>query len=159
VMEMRQQTEQQRQIAALQNHVSQQEARYVKEAPDYFEALDHVRRTSMAGIKALGYDDQTAAALAQQEFVKFAHRVASQGGDVAEHVYQTALANGYQPKQAGASEQDKIASLKKGTAAAKSLGSGGGVTNKLSLAALAEMPADEFAKTIGDDEAWRKLWG
>jgi hypothetical protein len=162
VQQMHQQTEADRQLQALQAHVSQQEMRFAKDTPDYIDALDHVKRTSFMGIKALGYNDQQAMALMQQEFAKLSHRIAVSGGDVAEHVYQMALANGYTPKQAqqqAQNEQEKLQGLKKGTAAAKSLGGSGGVGNKLSLAALADMPADEFSKTIGDDEAWRKLWG
>lgn len=156
VQQMRQQTQADQQMQALQAHVAQQEARFAQEKPDYAEALAHVKRTSFAGIKALGYSDQQAMALMHQEFAKLSHRIATTGGDVAEHVYEMALANGYTPKQA---QQEKLQSLQNGVKAAKSLGSGGGVGAKVSLAALAEMPADEFAKAVGDESAWRKLMG
>lgn len=156
VQQLRQQTQADQQMQALQAHVSQQEARFAQETPDYADALAHVKRTSFAGIKALGYNDQQAMALMHQEFAKLSHRVASSGGDVAEHVYQMALANGYTPKQ---SQQEKLQSLQNGVKAAKSLSGGGGAGTKVSLAALAEMPADEFAKAVGDESAWRKLMG
>jgi hypothetical protein len=158
IQEMRQQTEQERQVAALRNHVTAQEAQFVQAKPDYYDALSHMQALSVQGIKALGYSDQQAVALASQEYLKMAYRIASQGENVAEHVYQMALANGYQGKQQQASGQDQLQSVKKIAGAAKSLGSGGGVSQKLSLQALAEMPADDFAKAVSDDE-FRKLFG
>lgn len=156
-----QRQQQETQMAQLRHVVSTQESQFLVQNPDYNEALAHMQANSLRGLKSLGYTDEQAQGLAQQEYVKMAHNVAMRQENVAAHIYELAKANGYTAKAPAQDATTKLQAVQKGTAAAKSLGSGGAVVNGLSLQALAAMSSEEFAEaTSGKNEtAWKKLMG
>lgn len=151
--------EQARQAALndLARDVTQQEAEYAAQTPDYHKALEHLKSAEMQALMALGHDQQSAANVVQQNIIGMAWSLRQQGASIPERVYALAKARGYNPQAVTA--QQRMQTTQRGVAAAKSLGSGGNVTNNLSLETLANLPADEFATLVSDDKAWRKLMG
>jgi Holliday junction resolvasome RuvABC DNA-binding subunit len=159
VQEIQQRMAQQEQYQRLQMHVNGQISEFAKEKADVNEAIQHARMADFQALRALGYDEATAGQIITQQYDQMVVGLVQQGRNVGEALYAFAQSKGYAPRQAQPNAQDKLQATAKVAGAARSLGSGGGVGNKLSLSSLAEMPADEFAKTIGDESAWRKLWG
>lgn len=144
-------------IQELTRDVAQQEAEYVAQTPDYHKALEHLKTAEVQALMALGYDQQSAMQVMQQNIMGMAWQMRQQGTSIPERVYALAKARGYSPQTVTA--QQKLQTTQRGVAASRSLGNGGGVTNNLSLEALANLPADEFADLVKDDKAWRKLMG
>lgn len=161
VQEITQRMAQQEQYQRVKMHVGSQEAEFSKEKPDYAEAVNHAQQADMQALKALGYDEMTARNMVVQQYDQLTIQLINQGKNIPESIYAFAQSKGYQPKAAGqASAQERLQNTQRVNQAARSLGGGAGVATRVSLTALADMPADEFAKTIGGDEtAWKKLWG
>jgi hypothetical protein len=145
----------QRQVTA---HVGSQLAAFAQTKPDVFDAMRHLQDADVKQLVALGHDPAAAKQISDNWHNELVYDLTRKGANVAERVYALAQAKGYQPKAAG-DGQSKLESLARGTAAARSLGGGGSTTQKLSLRALAEMPAAEFEKAIGSDDDFRKLMG
>jgi len=155
----RQQQEQaqRQQYEQLHSYVNQQERGYVSQKPDYFEAVNHLKQADTRALMALGNDEQTAAQMVQSHFTQLAAQMANQGVNLPERIYALAQAKGYTPK---ANEgQQRIQTAQRGVAASRSLGSGAGTTNNLTIEALASMPADEFAEATKDPKVFRRLMG
>lgn len=158
---MQQQTQAQQQYAQLQHFVGSQVAEFAQQTPDIGDAIGHVQQADIQALVALGHDPRQAAQIVQQNHDQLVMHLAQQGVNIPERIYALAKAKGYAPKAPAADAQTKIQATQRGVAAAKSLGSGGGVVNGLSLQALAAMSPEEFAEaTSGKNEAaWRKLMG
>jgi hypothetical protein len=155
--EIQQQIQAQQQYQQIQTHIGTQIGEFAKQKPDVREAINHAQNADVQALVAVGYEPATAAQMVTRQYDQLVFGLIQQGRNVAESMYALAQAKGYQAKQA-ATGQEKLQNVQKGVAAAKSLGSGGGVTQKLSLQALADMPAEEFAKAVSDAE-FRKLFG
>lgn len=154
VTQFRQQRAMQEQIQQLTRHVTAQEQQFAAQNPDYIEAVNHVKRTSFQGLKALGYDDAQAAQAVEHEFLRLCDRLARSGESIPEHIYNTAKANGYK-----ATPKASLETQQRGVAKAKTLGSGASTSQNLNMEALAAMPPDEFAEAVKDEKLWRKLMG
>lgn len=146
-------------IAQLTNHVSAQEREYVAQAPDYHKALEHLKSTEVRALVALGHDEQQAAAIVHNNFGSMAWQMAQRGENIPERVYELAKARGYTNQTVNPQGQQRIATAQKGVAASKSLGSGAGTTNNLTLESLASLPAEEFAEMTKDPKVWRRMMG
>lgn len=153
------QHEQARQAALrdLTRDVAQQEAEYASQTPDYHKALEHLKKTEVEGLMALGHDQQTAANIVQQNIISMAWSLRQQGASIPDRVYALSKARGYNPQAVTA--QQRMQTTQRGVAASRSLGNGGQVTQNLSLETLANLPAEDFAELVKDDKAWRKLMG
>lgn len=113
-----QQRQQQQQIAAIVTNVQQHEAAFVKETPDYHDALTHARNVRSQQLKMM-FPQATDAQISQQismEELSAAAQILQSGGNPAEFVYNYARTLGYAPKPKG-KQPDK--------SAARTLGSGG----------------------------------
>lgn len=131
---------------------------YTKKQPDFQAAYEFLAESVGNELEARGYADpkQRSDAL-QFEEGRMVGMALQQGKDPAEALYNLAKLRGYMAKDAGGdgggeSDEDKLARLQKGQAAAVSL-SGKGSTGKgaVTLEALAAMPdGPEF------DAAWEK---
>ena len=149
---------QREQVAQLTNVVTSVEQAFAQKAPDYYEAVNHLRTTRAAELEALGLDPDSASQRVHQELVQHAYMAAQQGLNPAEQAYRIALARGYQSKPAAPSAADKLQAQAKGVAASRTLGSGGATKQQLSLDALASMSAEESAEATKGNK-WAQLMG
>ena len=148
---------QERHVAQLTQAVTSVEQQFAAQAPDYYEAVEHLRTQRAAELEALGVDPQSAQQQAHQELVRHAYMSAQAGMNPAEQAYRIAKARGFTGKQQQ-SPADKLQSQAKGVAAARTLGSGGATKNALSLDALAAMSDEDFAEATKGNN-WQKLMG
>jgi hypothetical protein len=147
--------EQQAQIHRLTNAVQMQEAQFVQTAPDYNEAVNHLREVRKQELIAFGYDEDQAAQEAQNELVRTAFQLAAQGKNPAQVAYNLAKVRGYVVKtQSG---PQKIESQQRVGAASRTLGGGGAVSNKLTAEALLNMDDAEFEAL--SKSQWRTAMG
>lgn len=149
--------EQQAQLAQLHQYVNAQEREYVASKPDYLDAVAHLKSVDTRALVALGHDQATAEQIVHRHLTELAANLARQGVSLPERVYALAQAKGYAPKQAETSQ--RIATAQRGVAASRSLGSGAGTTNTLTLEALANMPVEDFAEATKDPRVFRRLMG
>ena len=156
----RQQENQQRQqyIGHLAGAVSQAEAEFSQEAPDYLEAVKHFKSVRAQQLSALGYVPAQVSQILDNEALAIADTALRNGRSPAEAAYQMALAAGWKKKEAEkpAENVQKMESLQKGVKAAQSLGSGGTPTGKLTVDAVASMSEDEFDEFMKSG-GWSKL--
>ena len=159
--QQRVQAEQQQQqyFGQLAQRINTSEAAFAQETPDYVEAVKYLDTARVRELMVFGIPQEQAAMQAAQERVQAALQWAHSGQNPAQIAYEFAKARGYAPKtaQVQVSAQDKIAAQQKGVAAAKSLGSGGATTGKLTAEALANMSDEEFAAL--SDAQFRKAMG
>lgn len=155
IAEWRQQQAAQEQLAMAAEKVRAAEADFVRDTPDYQNAVTFMLESRTREIEALGHDPATARNLAAREMMNGALMNAAQGRNPAEIAYKLAKARGYTAQAAAA---DKMQMQQRGAAAARSLGTGGAASGKLSARALAEMSDDEFAEATKGGN-WAKLMG
>lgn len=139
----------------VRSEVMRSEAAYVQTHPDYYEAAQHLGEARSMELRALGLSPAEIHETLQMEAMQLAVNTAQRGLDTAEIVYELASAKGYKPKP---KSDEKLETLKKGVAAAQSLGSGGAAKEKITLESLAKMSEDEFVKLTSGDN-WSKLHG
>ena len=149
----------QQQMEHLREYVRAQEVKYVNDRPDYNDAVNYLKEVDTRALMAVyGVDEGTAAAQVQSHLTALADRLARDGVNLPERVYAMAQAKGYAPKQHEVNQKLDVA--KRGVAASRSLGSGSSTSNVLTIEALANMPADEFAQALKADPAvWRRAMG
>lgn len=147
-----------RTIEMLQQETAAQEAEYREINPEYDKAVEFLTAQEAQSLQAMGYPPAQIAPMLQNKLAGLAWELRQSGRNVPDTVYKLAQSRGFRNAPAMTAQQ-KMQQTQKGVAAAKSLGSSGGAGNGLSLAALAEMPAEEFAELTKDDKAWRKLMG
>lgn len=132
------------------------EAEFAKTNPDYPDATHYLRSEIYQDALNRGATPQEAEASLLQQMRVMIVNAAQVGINPAQMVYHMAQARGFKTKQVEAPKQEqqspseKIASINKGQAAAKSLSSTGGKGKaELTLEAMAEMDDDELAKHWG----------
>lgn len=145
------------QINQLAARVTTSEAEFVREAPDYQDAIRHLAELRIRELQTLGVDEYSAKAQSARELQEFAFVNASQGKNPAQIAYQLAKVRGYTPANAVNAEQ-KMAMQQKGAQASRSLGGGGSKAAGLSAQALLSMSDDEFAEATKGGN-WAKLMG
>ena len=151
---------QQAQLAQLHTYVSTQERQFVAEKPDYLDAVAHLKQADQRALIALGHDEHAAAQMVHAHFTQLAAQLAQQGVNLPERIYALAQAKGYTPRSAESNQgQQRIQTAQRGVAASRSIGSGAGTVNNLTLEALANMPAEEFAAATKDPAVFRRLMG
>lgn len=144
-------------IGQLAGAVSQAEAEFAQEKPDYLEAVKHFKTVRAQQLGALGYSPAQVSQMLDNEALAIADTALRNGRSPAEAAYQMAEAAGWKKKEAKAPENvQKMESLQKGTKAAQSLGSGGAPTGKLTVDAVASMSEDEFDDFMKSG-GWSKL--
>lgn len=158
IAQQQQMTQQAQQYQQLRGFVQNEAAKFAQEKPDFMDAVKHVQKADMKALLAIGHDEYTAAQMVQAHHDQLVMQLAQQGVNIPERIYALAQARGYTPEQQN-NGQTRIASAQKGVAASKSLGNGGATTANLTLEALANMPASEFAELAKDEKVWRRLMG
>lgn len=137
-------------------HLQTAEAAFVKENPDYYDALSHVRGIRANQLKLMAPDitDQQIEAQIGQEEINLAAQLAQQGRNPISTVYQLATAYGYQKRAPQAGGDDlKLPDVpgQKQLPPDQTLGSGGSQGGDKSDDASGEK--DEF------DQAWSEMFG
>ena len=155
IAEWRQQQAAQEQLSIAAEKVRAAEAEFVRETPDYQNAVTFMLESRTREFEAFGHDPATAKRMAAEEMAQGAIANAARGINPAEVAYKLAKARGYTAQAAAA---DKMQMQQRGAAAARSLGTGGAAAGKLSARALAEMSDDEFAEATKGGN-WAKLMG
>lgn len=158
IARQQQAAEQNAQYERLRGFVTQQEQAFTAEKPDYIDAVNHLKSADVRALMALGHDQQTASNMVQNHFTQLAADLANKGDNLPERIYALAQAKGYTRR--APEGQAKIQTAQRGMAASRSLGSGAGSTNNMTLEALAAMPADDFAAALkGDPRLFQRLMG
>lgn len=145
-------------VGQLTNAVTQAEAEFAQEAPDYLEAVKYFKSVRAQQLNALGYDQAQVAEIMGHEALTIADTALRNGRSPAEAAYKMAEAAGWkkpEPKKEPELAQ-KMETLQKGTKAAQSLGSGGTPVGKLTVDAVASMADDEFDDFMKSG-GWSKL--
>lgn len=144
-------------IGQLAGAVSQAEAEFAQEKPDYLEAVKHFKTVRAQQLGALGYAPAQVSQMLDNEALAIADTALRNGRSPAEAAYLMAEAAGWKKKEEKPAENvQKMESLQKGTKAAQSLGSGGTPTGKLTVDAVASMSEDEFDDFMKSG-GWSKL--
>jgi hypothetical protein len=151
VAQSEQQKQQQQNLARIQSSVNAQEQEFVKVNPDYEAAVDFFKQRKAAEYIALGMSREQATQKIAQDSWNIAMQAAQYGESAPEKIYELAQAFGYVPPA------KKLSMAEQGMRASKPAG-GGTTSNKISLDALANMSAAEFAEATKGDK-WQKMFG
>lgn len=147
----RQQTEQ----LAFSQHLQTAEAAFVKENPDYYEALSHVRSVRAQQLKLMAPDitDEQIMQQVSAEEMNLAMQLARAGRNPISTVYQLAAAYGYRKQEAKGGDDLKLPEVpgQKQLPPDQTLGSGGGRGGDTQDDAADNK--DEF------DQAWSEMFG
>jgi phage-related minor tail protein len=146
-------TKEQQNYQSFYQNVTAEEAAYTQAQPDYYQAVAHLRTSRLEELQMAGYEIGAATQIVDQEAHMIAQQSISSGKNSAETFYKMAKARGYQK---GTNKVEQLEEVKKGAERTQSLGASGETAGNLSLAALAEMEDDDFAKATEGDN-WRKL--
>lgn len=151
VQEMRQQTAQQQQIAALQNAYQANEAEFIKVTPDYTDAASHLVNQRAAELAAAGLTPEEAQQVIVSDLRAITARALNAGVNPAERIYAIAKARGYAkaappaPPPVATAEQS-LQRIAEGQARATSPSAGLGAAPpaELTLETLANISEDEW---------------
>ena len=124
--------------------------------PDYPQARDHLLSSRRGELQMLGYEPQQVEQVLDAEEAAIVQLALSQNANPAERLYAVAESRGYKTTAAASGNGGAMATLKKGEAAANTLGSGSGdaQAGPMSLEALANI--DDQAEFLVAFEKMRK---
>lgn len=142
---------------------------FATEAPDFQQAYQHLIRSRVEELQALGYQPQQAVNQARQEELTIAVNAMSQGANPAERLYNVAKMRGYQQQTEAApaptAQQPAPAPAprvdpQKRAQVAKSLSTAPGAPSTAPASAdLANMNEDEYMRQVPSTDAFRRLMG
>jgi hypothetical protein len=124
---------------------------FTKQSPDFVEAYQHLVASRLSEYNALGYTNEQAQAMLNQDEMQLAAKAFQDGVSPAHRVYELAKLRGYQKQQA--SQEHKMQTIERGVKASSPTGGapqGGDITLE-ALAAAADGSAEEF------NELWSKF--
>lgn len=132
-------------IGRVVNAASAAEQSFVKEAPDYFDALNHLRTSRIKEFERMGANEAQAKARLQQEELQFAARALQRNSNPAKEIYEWAVERGYQKSNAE-TQKERIEKAADAQTRSKTLSGGGngGPTGSSKARALLEMSDNEF---------------
>jgi hypothetical protein len=157
-----------RQLADFQNRVVSDEQVFATQQPDYPDAVRFAKDMKYREYIALGLDPHQAGARVQQDAFALAQHAMQQGMSPAELAYRMASALGYRKAHVAQTQQEETHATTKSQAeetvqmraagAQRGKGTGGAsaTTGAISLADLAAMDNEEFAK-MTSGKKWEKL--
>ena len=151
-------TQQEQQIAqithALTEKMTEAEADFVQQTPDYLDAMKHLRKVVDSTLEINGETNPARRAeISRQQSLLLVENALRAGQNPAEVAYKFAKAYGW----GGRGDTQRIASIAKGTSSTQSLGNSGSKESPLSLAALAQMDDDDFNAAVTDPAKWDKI--
>jgi hypothetical protein len=132
-------------ISDLQGFVSESEADFRGDHPDYDDACKHLKGKLKEEFEDQGYRDANLMTAVNRELVRLAHTARKNGADPAEVYWRTAVRRGYTAK-AG---ERQVEQIKRGQESDVKVPRGGGRNNNFSRAALLDAKGDDF------DKLWR----
>jgi hypothetical protein len=144
-----QQTQQHQQMQQFKTAYASAAQEYAKQQTDFSDAYKFVVESRMTELQTLGYDQQQAAIIAQNDEAAFVSKAFQDGVNPAERVYQLALTRGYK-KQGNTQKPDvDLETIEKGVKDSKSVNAMAGSPSKpMTLESLAEMDDEEFEKNF-----------
>lgn len=139
------------------NHLTEAEANFTKEHPDYSEASGHVIKTMQRNMELLGVPVN--AENLRQEILRLTVNAARAGKNPAETIYEMSKNLGYITKDPKAQEnKEKLETIAKGQQASTTLGSGSkGDSGTLTLDSLSKMDDDDFNALVLDPKKWAQV--
>lgn len=151
-------TQQEQQIAqithALTEKMTEAEAEFVQQTPDYLDAMKHLRKVVDSTLEINGETNPARRAeISRQQSLLLVENALRAGQNPAEVAYKFAKAYGW----SGRGDAQRISSIAKGTSSTQSLGNSGSKESPLSLAALAQMDDDDFNAAVSDPAKWDKI--
>lgn len=159
----RQQAEMQKQMSEFVSSVQAAKAEFIKTAPDFDAAYNHIRTIRAADLQALGASEaEVKQTLLQDEF-RLSEAALQRGKNPAEEMYNMAKRYGYAPKAATPAAatvppSQKMEQIKAGTAADHQLGKAGHEAN-LTLDGLKDLSNGDLNKLVLDDKMWHTIVG
>jgi len=129
-------------ISDLQGFVSESEADFRGDHPDYDDACKHLKGKLKEEFEDQGYRDANLMTAVNRELVRLAHTARKNGADPAEVYWRTAVRRGYTAK-AG---ERQVEQIKRGQESDVKVPRGGGRNNNFSRDALLKATGSEFEK-------------
>lgn len=162
------QDREQTEAVQFQNHVIRMEEAYVKENPEYPQAVEYLKTFRTRQLQALGCNDQQIMMAMAAEAAQTARYALQNDLSPAQVFHDLAKVSGFKvepPKDPDPPKPDpaavaKLETLRAGAAASKSLSSGGGGAPEatLTLDAISKMDGADFDK-MWKDKTVRRLMG
>ena len=151
------------QFQQFQNHVRELKDEFVKSAPDFNDAFNHLRNGRIADLRALGMNDQQIKMTLFQEETSLAESSIRNGRNPAEVLYEMSKRHGYTPRVAGtpaapAQPDAKLTAIQQAQAAARNLPSTPNVAD-ITLDGLKNASDDDLNKMVLDPKVWSKITG
>lgn len=149
------QAEETRGITEWAGRFTQEERAFTEEAaPDYYEAVAHLRESRMKEYQALGWDPASAKTMIDREAIQIGIDADRRGVSAPERFYELAKLRGWAQRQPAPGLQRTAENMKRST----SLGPSGKPTSrKMTLAEIAQLDDEEFDRLTAGKK-WRKLW-
>jgi hypothetical protein len=147
--EHEQQTQQQQEYNQFVGAYRQQVDEYSQSEPALRDAYNHFVKSRIDEIRAVGYDQQTAAKIFEDEELRIAAMAMQQGVNPGERIVSLAKMRGWAPRAAGDEAEERVAATREAVSRGKTLaGTGGG-------AAITEMTVEKLLKMSDDEfDAW-----
>ena len=145
--------QQQAQVTQFKQAYASAAQEFSKQQPDFGDAYTHLVTGRMKELTAVGYTEQQAAMIAQNDEAAFVAKAFQDGVNPAERVYQFAVARGYAPSQdkpadKKPAEQVDLDAIEKGVKQKSVSSMSGSPTENITLEALAEMSDEDFEKAV-----------
>jgi len=136
------------QVQRLGRDFDEYEQAYLKEQPDYIEAVQHLVRTRAEQLQQFGMTNpEQLEAQVKAEVAQLGATALSNGRDPARAAYHMAKTMGYAPQ--GSNPQQRLANVRAGQAAAKTLSGGGkGVASGMTINDINELTGKEFDEAV-----------
>lgn len=157
---------QQKQEAEYWSRVRESEQAFKQDVPDFDDAIKFLADSRLEELKDLGWSDQEAHKVLQDEIKWISDKAYNDEVNPAERFYALAKRRGFSKASEPAKPNEgdaKIESIKKGQELNKNLPLGSKTSKQdLTAEALADMPVDALSSLHGQtdfDKAWKKLFG
>ena len=153
----------QKQLNEFVQSVQAAKAEFIKIAPDFPEAYEHIKQIRTADMKALGATDADIKQTLLQDEFRLSENALAKGANPAEEMYKMAKRYGYAPAKpatatSGIAAPAKMAQLQAGAEAARSPGKAA-VDVPLTLAGLKDASSADLNKIVQDDKMWANIVG
>lgn len=144
----------QQQLAQVQffQSIQSDESTFIRQHPDYYDALNHIRESRTEELETLGYDEDEIKAAINQEELQLAAAALQRGKSAAEIAYRRAQKLGFKAKEVETKDLDEDAERLERAMKAGSMG-GSGIPEETKL----DDPEDEAWDAIGS--AFEEMWG
>lgn len=159
LLQQRQETEQQNQLQQFTSSMHNLRDEFIAKQPDFPAAYNHLRETRIADLKAIGIPQtEINQALLRDEFI-IAQTATQQGKNPAQVLYEMSKRHGYSPVKQVPQPATKIANLRSGQEAAKTITPTSAPIEDITMESIANLSDSDLNKLILSDAAWQKMSG